>query len=47
MASLEGLAKSANLLLTELGPAGRRSRKLLANKTPSELRQTMAEARRR
>lgn len=45
MASLENLGKSANLLLTELGPQDEAARKLLANTQPSELRQTMASVR--
>jgi len=45
MASLENLGKSANLLLTELGPQDEAARKLLANTTPSELRQTMTSIR--
>lgn len=45
MASLESLGKSANLLLTELGPQDDAARKLLANTSPSELRQTMTSIR--
>lgn len=45
MASLENVGKSANLLLAELGPQDEATRKLLANTTPSELRQTMGSIR--
>lgn len=45
MASIEQLGKSANLLLTELGPQDEAAKKLLAGSDPSELRQTMIAAR--
>ena len=45
MNSLENLGKSANLLLTELGPQDEEAKKLLAGTTPSELRQTMVSVR--
>jgi len=45
MSSLENLGKSANLLLTELGPQDEEAKKLLAGATPSELRQTMVSVR--
>ena len=45
MASIEQLGKSANLLLTELGPQDDAAKKLLAGSDPSELRQTMIAAR--
>lgn len=45
MASLENLGKSANLLLAELGPQDEATRKLLANTSPSEVRQTLTSVR--